>query len=186
MLEKLQPLPTIETPRLRLRAVAGDDAQALFRVAGDEPVSEFLAWQPHRSLEETTAFIAAILAGYERGGCFRFGIALKESDQLIGLLNLKPVFSQDRINLGYWLGRHHWNMGYATEAVKAAITFSFDVLQANRVEAEHFIENPASGRVMEKAGLRYEGLLKQYILGKDRKYHDCKLYAVTKDAWQVG
>ena len=185
MVEQLLLFPEIETERLLLRKVELTDANDMFSVTKDDEVARFLAWSAHQSIIETNEFIKSFIHGYKTGECFRWAIALKSSNRFIGLINLKPAFSQNRVSLGYWLGRSFWNKGYATEAVKAVICLLFDKLNVNRIEAEHFIENPASGRVMEKAGMEYEGLLRQYILGKEGKYHDCKIYAITQDKYTI-
>ena len=74
----------------------------------------------------------------------------------------------------------HRNVGFATEAVKAMIEFGFRQLNLNRIQAMHFTNNFASGRVLEKAGMLYEGTLRQYV-GMNDTFFDCKMYAIIKD-----
>ena len=75
-------------------------------------------------------------------------------------LELEP--ENERAELGYWIGKPYWNRGYATEAAKAVVAYSFEVLKLNRIYAYHFTRNPASGRVLEKIGMRYEGYRRQH------------------------
>ena len=84
--------------------------------------------------------------------------------------------------VGYSLSRAHWNRGYMTEALKAVIDFGFEVLLLNRIEAQHETANPASGRVMAKAGMQKEGVLRSRIFNKG-KYVDVALYAILHDQW---
>lgn len=183
MVEKLIPFPEMETERLRLRKILLDDLEDMHAIMGDAEVAKHMNWQAHESISRTAETIDRIVKDYETGDGFRWAIALKSSDRFIGFMNCKPEFRQNRVNLGYWLGRPYWNGGYMTEAVHAVIRLCFEKLAVNRVEAEHFVENPASGKVMEKAGMAYEGLLRQYILGKEGIYHDCKIYAITRDKY---
>lgn len=183
MLEKLLPFPVLETERLRLRKFSPDDLADMHAITSDAEVARYMNWSEHNSIEQTAALLAEILKSYETGDCFRWAIALKDGNRFIGLMNVKPVFMHDRVNIGYWLGRPYWGMGYMTEALSATVKLCFETLGVNRVEADHFAENAASGRVMEKAGLEFEGVLKQYCLGKDGAYHDCRMYSITKDRY---
>ena len=81
--------------------------------------------------------------------------------------------------MGYWIGVPYWNKGYCSEAAKALIGYGFDELGLNRVFAEHMVRNPASGRVMEKAGMTYEGTLRQHVKKWDR-YEDLKVYGILR------
>ena len=185
MVEKLLPFPTIETERLLLRQVAHGDLDAVFEVASSEDVVRFYSWDAHKTKEEISDFLDSFLPDYETGDCFSWAITPKEGNRFAGLLTARPIFRHNRIALGYWIGRQYWSKGYMTEAVSGLIRYAFANLGVNRVEAEHFVENPASGRVMEKAGMRCEGLLRQHILGRDGIYHDCKVYGISKDQFKT-
>lgn len=181
MVEKLQPFPEIEAERLRLRKFKPSDLEVMHAVTSDAEVARHMNWQAHESIGRTAEVLGGILGEYDTGDCFRWAIALREGDRFIGLMNLKPVFQHDRVNVGYWIGRPWWGQGYMTEALTAIIRLCFERLGVNRVEADHYTDNPASGRVMEKAGMTYEGTLEQYCLGKDGKYHGCRMYSITRD-----
>lgn len=183
MVEKLLPFPEIETERLRLRKIEPADLENMFAITSDPEVPKCMNWQPHRDIAETRESIEEYTRGYATGDCFRWAIAWKADNRFIGFMAVKPVFQHNRVNIGYWLGRPYWGRGIMAEALQAMIRLCFESLGVNRVEADHFEDNPASGRVMEKAGMRYEGLLEQYCLGKDGKYHGCRFYSITRDKY---
>ena len=81
--------------------------------------------------------------------------------------------------LGYSLARPLWGRGYMTEALRRVIAFTFDTMDMNRIEAQHELANPASGRVMEKCGMRREGILRQRLYNKGQ-YVDVALYAILR------
>ncbi|NEP60397.1 MAG: GNAT family N-acetyltransferase, partial [Symploca sp. SIO2G7] len=86
--------------------------------------------------------------------------------------------------LGYWIGVLYWSKGYCTEAAKAVVQYGFEVIGLHRIQAAHFPHNPASGRVMQKIGMSYEGYRRQHIL-KWGKFEDLELYGILKSDWQL-
>jgi RimJ/RimL family protein N-acetyltransferase len=89
-----------------------------------------------------------------------------------------------RAELGYWIGVPYWNHGYASEAARRVVNWGFQYLGLNRIYAQHFADNPASGRVMQKIGMQYEGTLRQPFirLGEAR---DSVCYGILKDEWET-
>ena len=81
--------------------------------------------------------------------------------------------------MGYWIGKPYWNHGYCTEAAQTLLRYAFDVLHLNRVQARHMTKNPTSGRVMQKAGMQYEGTLRQ-SLRRWGAYEDAAVYAALR------
>jgi [ribosomal protein S5]-alanine N-acetyltransferase len=183
MVEKLIPFSEMETARLYLRRFTPADLQDMFAIMSDPEVARCMNWKAHESIDRTKELLESACREYETGDCFRWAIALKEGNRFIGLMNVKPVFAHDRVNIGYWIGQPWWGQGYMAEALAATIRLCFESLSVNRVEADHYTDNPASGRVMEKAGMTYEGTLEQYCLGKDGKYHGCRMYSITRDKY---
>ena len=84
--------------------------------------------------------------------------------------------------LGYWIGKPYWNSGYATEASRAVLKYGFEVLGLNRIHASHFRRNPASGRIMEKIGMKYEGCLRQHFK-KWGKFEDLETYGILRSEY---
>jgi len=154
---------TLETPRLLLRKVIPEDAQPMFcNWASDPEVTRFMTWPPHESMEVTKMVTESWLAGYEKDDYYQWMIVCKELGQPIGSISV--VHQNDRLQkaeIGYCIGKNWWHQGIMTEALQAVMDFLFDEVGMNRVEARHDPNNPHSGGVMRKCGMRYEGTLRQ-------------------------
>jgi [ribosomal protein S5]-alanine N-acetyltransferase len=178
--EKLIPFPVVETKRLILRKFELSDAAGLFDIAKDPLVTVHLAWEPHTSEQQSLDFIKSFIDGYAGGDCGHWAIIRKEGNTLLGMITIRPGITQPRAEVGYWIGTQYWNQGFMTETLAAFIDLCFTQLGLHRIQACHFVENPASGKVMEKVGMLYEGLLHHYIYNKGH-YHDVKLYAIINE-----
>ena len=99
-------------------------------------------------------------------------------------MGIHPAPEHDRAEVGYWIGKPFWGRGLATAALRLLLQFGFETLQLNRIEAGHFDYNPASGRVMEKAGMRFEGVRRQYVWHRDR-YKDVRWYAILREDYDA-
>lgn len=109
-----------------------------------------------------------------------FAVLLKAENRLIGCASVLNVSRpNNRAKLGYWIGTAFWGNGYATEAAKELVRFGFQTLELNRVGAECLARNPASARVLEKAGLKYEGCLRQYR-EKNGVLEDCLVFGTLR------
>lgn len=173
-------LPVLATPRLRLRPLSMRDEKDMFRYASDPAVSRHVLWDTHESPRETRAFLRAAIRQYRTGAPASFAIERLSDRRMIGTIGFMWLNTDHRsAEVGYSLARDCWNQGYCTEALRAVLRFGFDTLRLNRIEAQHETDNPASGRVMEKAGMRCEGTLRQRVFNKGR-YSDVKLYAALR------
>jgi RimJ/RimL family protein N-acetyltransferase len=165
------------TERLLLRPGWLEDAPALARAIGDEAIVRNLArvpW-PYR-VGDAEAFLSAPFRADEaRLLIFR---RTKGAPQLIGGTGFERD-EQGNVELGYWIGRPHWGLGYATEAVRAMVDIARHSLRRSRLTAGHFIDNPASGRVLEKAGFRPSGRLVQRFSAGRRESVPCKLFEMA-------
>lgn len=112
-----------------------------------------------------------------------FGIIEKSSQCFAGCMGIHPAPEHNRAEVGYWIGKPFWGRGLATAALRLLLRFGFETLKLNRVEAGHFDYNPASGRVMEKAGLRREGLRRRYVLHREQ-YKDVVWYAILREDYE--
>lgn len=116
----------LETERLILRKLRSDDCDRIFSCwANDEVVTRYLTWLPHESVDVTRKILNSWLEEYSRSDCYRFGIELKESRQLIGMLDVVEYINGNP-EIGYVLGREYWNHGYMTEAFAAVIQYLFE------------------------------------------------------------
>ena len=156
-----------------------------YAYASDPEVARYVLWEPHRSIGETRSFIR-YLRSLSRAGCpTSWAVTLKETGKVIGTMGFIWYSDVNRsAELGYSFSREYWNRGYATQALKAVIGAVFRSLPVNRLEAQHDVRNPASGRVMEKCGLRQEGILRDRIVNKG-EYVDVALYAILRSEWEA-
>ena len=175
---------TLETPRLILRALSREDIPAYYaRLGSSEDVTRYMLFQPHRDISESVASIEKAICRYETGKCYRWAITLKESNELIGILEpLRFDEEKDSCSFAYMLGKDFWGRGYATEALKAVFHFLFTEMGIQRVEADHMAANPASGAVMRKCGMVFQGI-RENAYEKNGIKQDAILYAITREQW---
>ena len=149
----------IETERLILRRFRLEDSEAMFRNwAGDPEVTKFLTWPTHTEVSASEMVIKAWLKRYEELTTYQWAIELKEIGEVIGSISVVEIKENIRaVEIGYCIGTRFWNKKITSEALKAVIEFFFDKVGANRIEARHDVNNPNSGRVMQKCGMKYEG-----------------------------
>lgn len=178
---------TLETHRLILRRFTLEDAEDMFNNwANDNEVTKYLTWWPHSSIDVTRQIIQMWVNEYSKDITYNWGIELKEIGQVIGSIGVTDLCHKDnRCEIGYCISKSYWNKGITTEALKAVIRFLFSEVGVNRIQAKHDVLNPGSGRVMEKAGMKYEGTFRQYIIRKDGTFGDIKMYAVLKEDYLV-
>ena len=173
-------LPVLETDRLLLRPMRMSDARDLYTYASDPEVSRHVLWEPHQSIHDSRQMLRAVRWQYRRGLPSSYAIVLKKSGRMIGTIGFMWVNTEYRsAEVGYSLARSYWNQGLMTEALKRLLTFGFEELRLNRIEAQHETDNPASGRVMAHAGMRYEGTMRQRIVNKGH-YADVAVYAILQ------
>jgi ribosomal-protein-alanine N-acetyltransferase len=176
--------PILETRRLLLRRIEPLDARAIYRLAQDAEITRYVAWEPHKTLRDTKEYIRLFNEEYQKGVCFDFVIAAKKRDEVLGLIGCVDIDETNKsLEIGYWLGREFWNNGYMTEALTALIDFCFRDLDMERLSAKHFEENAASGRVMQKAGMTFEGPLRKAEFVKGR-YWNIKVYSILREDWR--
>ena len=177
-------LPSLETQDLCLRKPRMKDAKDIFRYASDPEVARYVLWEPHRSVSETVSFVRDLRARLRAGCPSSWVVVLRETDTVIGTIGF-VWYSTDNnaAELGYSFSREYWNQGYATQALRAVIDSVFSSLPLNRLEAQHDVRNPASGRVMQKCGLTQEGILRGRIMNKG-EYIDTALYSILRSDWE--
>ncbi len=153
----------IETERLVLRWPTEADAAEIFaRYATDPQVTRYLSWKPHRSVDETIAFQRLDREWREAGTSFAWLIRSRDTNLVLGMIGHRLHGS--RAHLGYCLARDAWGQGYATEAARRVVALALEEPPVWRVESVCDAEHTASARVLEKAGLVYEGTLRRYMV----------------------
>lgn len=173
-------LPQLETQRLILRRMNMSDAQDVYAYSRDPQVSQHVLWDAHRSINESRAYLRYIMRQYRNNEPSSWGIEYKQTGQLIGTIGYMWWSRENKsAEVGYSLSRAFWNKGIMTEALREVIRFGFDEMRLHRVEAQHETTNPASGRVMEKIGMRREGVLRGRLYNKGA-FVDVVLYAILR------
>lgn len=175
----------LETPRLLLRKPVAEDADGVFDYSSDERVTEFLSWGPAESLEDTRSFLDEVSKKIEANELFDWGLVLKETGEFIGTCGFVSIDSNNRSGeIGYLLSRKYWNRGIMTEALSRIIEFGFENLGLNRIEAKCDTDNIGSEKVLQKVGMKNEGLLRKAQYAKKR-YRDLKIYSILKNEFTV-
>ena len=173
--------PTLYTERLSLRSFTQEDAADVQRLASDPDVASTTDAIEHPYQDGAAEeWIQSCFQYFDEGERANFAITLKTDGTLIGTVQLvfRNRLPYDDAELGYWIGKPYWNCGYCTEAAKAVVAYGFREHDIESIYAYYFKRNPASGRVLEKIGMRYE----EYIPRDPHRYffEDTICYRILK------
>lgn len=173
----------LKTPRLTLRKFTPDDAPAMFETwACDERATRYLTWTPHETPEFTRALLEEWCAAYENPAAYNWIIEYKGTP--IGSISVVRISeANEYADLGYCMGYQYWNQGFMPEAVKAVIDYLFAEVGFNRIGISHAVKNPASGRVAQKCGLKFEGIRREYFKTPSGEFLDISEYAILRSEW---
>ncbi len=169
----------LATPRLLLRPIVQDDAAAIFTAyTQDQEVTRYLTWRPHQHQFETEAYIARCLATESSR---TYVIADRHDGGILGAIDLRQATTH-RVEFGYVLATLHWGRGLMTETLQAVAGWALAQLSVFRIGAVCDVDNIASARVMEKAGLSREGLLRRWMIHPNisDEPRDCLAYGAAK------
>lgn len=154
----------LRTPRLLLRSLETEDIPVIARLAGAKEIAATTLRIPHPYAEnDARDFLAKAGEDFLAGQSVSFAITISTGRELCGSVGLQIADAHKHAELGYWIGVPYWGKGFATEAAAAAVAFGFETLHLNRIYAHHSAGNLASGRVLEKIGMRHEGRSRQHI-----------------------
>jgi RimJ/RimL family protein N-acetyltransferase len=177
--------PTLTTDRLTLRPFVADDAFDVERLAGMREIADTTLNIPYPYPHGGAAdWIALHAPAWSEGTNVTFAIVSTETGKLVGAISLMIKREHRRAELGYWIAVHSWNSGYATEASQRVIQFGFEVLGLHRIEARHFLRNPASGKVMTNLGMQLEGVERDWAIKWDR-FESLALYSILEPEWRA-
>ncbi|MBQ9299530.1 MAG: GNAT family N-acetyltransferase [Clostridia bacterium] len=173
--------PDLYTRRLHLRRYRPEDYIMMYRNwASDPEVAKYVNWGPHNSPAVTKELVSMWVEGYESSTVYRWGIEM--AGELIGDISIvKWREEAESCEIGYCLCRRFWNQGLMTEALNRVITYLFETVGFHRISLCHDVENPASGRVMQKCGLRKEGVFRGAQRRKDGSWMDVAYYAILAE-----
>ncbi len=145
--------PILETERLILRPITLDDAEACFSWGSDERVARFMCYPTAKDISETIAWIKTTLVDEEE---WNWAFVLKSENRVIGTGGIGPnKFMDGYWGIGYNLHYDYWHKGYCTEAMRAIVDYAHNELGVNKICSDHAVDNPRSGKVMEKLGLKF-------------------------------
>ncbi len=177
------PQPVLYTQRLLLRPFVLADAPGMQRLVTAPEIAATTANIPNPYPDGMAAqWIAGRPAALENETHVAYAVTLRQGGELVGNIGLHPEMAHRRAELGYWMGVPYWGQGYCTEAAAAMLCYGFEELGLHRIMARHFKRNPASGRVMQKIGMTYEGCMRQHFL-KWSQYEDVVFYGLLREEW---
>jgi RimJ/RimL family protein N-acetyltransferase len=160
-----------------LRAFTTADAPAVHALLSTPEISDttlMIAYPYPEGAAES--WIASHQEALDTGTDLTWAVTSRADGTLMGAIGLHVDQAHARGSMGYWLGIPYWNQRYMSEAATAVTNWALDTLGLHRVEAQCFTRNAASARVMEHAGLRYEGTMKGHVL-KNGRFEDIAIYA---------
>jgi ribosomal-protein-alanine N-acetyltransferase len=175
----------LQTSRLLLRDFVPGDFQAIYAYASDPEVTRFMFYGP-RDGADTSAYLQRMLHSQDERPrrIWELAVIRRADAQLIGACDL-TLADEQAGDLGYIFAREAWGQGYASEAAKAMVDVGFAQLHLERIVATCAIDHGASARVLEKAGLRRNTILRHYKEAKG-SWWDMYLYEISRTAWQHG
>ena len=173
---------TLETERLFLRKFTISDIEDMYnKWAKDDEIAMFMRWDAHKSIDETRECVEKLVNSYNNIRTYRWAIVLKVENKAVGSIGFHISDDYDMCaDVSYSLGRAYWNKGIISEALREILHFGLIDVGLNRIEAFHAISNPASGKVMKKCGMRYEGMARQKYKSHIG-FEDCDMYAILKE-----
>jgi RimJ/RimL family protein N-acetyltransferase len=176
---------TIVTDRLILRRYALTDADDMFlNWVTDREVTRFWGWKPHNDIEETKSLLQVWIDEYGKEDYYHWVIILKEKSQAIGNIYLSEIDSdEETASIHYLVSRKYWNKGFATEACKAVIMLAFTEIGLNKIQTRHHVNNPASGKVLQKSGMRFTGVEQLHFPDCEDLNGDYCFYETIKNEW---
>ena len=176
-------LPIITTPRLILRWISEDDIDSLYEIFSNPQVMRYWSTVPLPNQEAAAELQREIAEGNESEKMFKWGIALRDSNMLIGTTTLFNLnLDNGRAEIGYALARAYWGKGYMNEALNALVSHTFEVMGLRRLEADVDPRNAASIRTLERLGFQREGFLRErwHVNGE---IQDALFYGLLRREW---
>lgn len=175
----------IETERLFLRKFKLTDAEEMYKNwANDDDVTRHMDWATHKNINETMDVPAEYIFDSDKDNYYHWCIELKDTNEAVGSIGaFRLIEDLSLFEVGYSIGKKFWNKGITTEAMHAIIKFFFEEVGVNRIEARHDTKNPASGVVMKKSGMQFEGILRQ-ARKNNTGISDYAVYAILNEDYK--
>lgn len=160
------------------------DCDDMYAYSKLEEVTKYLLWDPHPDRNYTYRYLNSLQSQYKAGTFHDWGVVFRENGRLIGTCGFTSFdLNNGRGEVGYVFNPEYWGRGIAPEALLCVMAFGFRELELNRIEAHYIDGNERSRRVMEKCGMTFEGIHKEYMYIKG-KYRDIGFCAETKKEFE--
>jgi [ribosomal protein S5]-alanine N-acetyltransferase len=170
--------PVLETERLNLREIKTEDAQNLFINFSNPEVMKHYGSELMDDIEEARGLIHSFHIGFEEEKSIRWGIQLKDTNNLIGTVGFHAISAKNRrAEIGYELNQEYWGKGLAKEAILKVVEYGFEKMRLKRIGAVVFLENESSSKLLLKIGFHKEGILRDYIVQNGNSY-DTNVYSL--------
>lgn len=170
---------TMTTNRLLLRLFQKSDAGAVTKLCNNYNIYKNTLYLPYPyQLKDALSWIEQHHNNFDANKLYEFAVTDKESGELYGAIALSNNQKSNNGEMAYWIGEEYWGNGYATEAGLAIVQFAFEEKKYHKVFARHFNSNPASGRVLQKLGMKKEGILIEHVK-KENQYEDLVYYGIV-------
>ena len=177
-------LPRLETERLILRKLTLDDLEDVYAYSSDEKVTRFLRWGPHTAVGQTESYIREVQQEYQEGRDGPWGIEHRASSRVVGAIHLMDIrVRHRRAEIGFLLSKAYWRRGLMVEALQRVLKYAFEDVGLNRIGAFCLADNLAGMRVLEKAGMLKEGMLREYAFQKGALW-DFYVYSILRCDWE--
>ncbi|OXS74988.1 GNAT family N-acetyltransferase [Lysinibacillus sp. KCTC 33748] len=171
----------ITTERLVLRLFETTDAETVAKLCNNYNIYKSTMYLPYPySLDDALSWMEHHYDNFTQDISYEFAVTDKETGELYGAIALSNNKRLKQGEIAYWIGEEYWGKGYATEAAQSIVQFAFEEKRLHKVFARYFSTNPASGTVMDKIGMKQEGILKDHII-KDGKYEDLVFYGIINE-----
>lgn len=171
----------LQTDRLTLRPYSEADIPELLPLIGTREVAATTLRIAHPYTEQDAKAFLELAKDPDK---LWLAIVLRSDGRQIGGMGLRIDQQHKHAELGYWLGVAYWGSGYATEAAREMVRYGFEDLDLHRIFATHFKHNPASGRILKKIGMRYEGCQREHLL-KWAQFVDSEMYGILRPEWEA-
>ncbi|TLS37014.1 GNAT family N-acetyltransferase [Pseudalkalibacillus caeni] len=170
----------LTTERLELRTFSKEDSITIQKLANNREVADIINLPHPYHVKHAEEWIDTHTDRIANGQEYPLAVVLRETNDIVGTITLRVDKNNNKGELGYWIGRQFWGEGYATEAARRIVQFGFEEAGINKIWATAIVRNAGSIKVLERAGLRLEGILKEdrFLLGS---YEDVKIYGLLKD-----
>lgn len=173
--------PLLKTSRLLFNKILLNDAENIIELYSKQNNIVFFDNKKIKDIQEAKKYINYWNNRYEKNKSIRWALTLK-CGRFIGIAGFNFI-NEHYGTIACCININHWNKGYANEVTKEILNFGFKVLNLNRIEADHFSENIASGTVLLKNNFTKEGIIREKRF-ENNKYHDVIVYGILKSEWE--